>query len=161
MKKLFLVTLISALFTVAAVAAPKTLVIDLGDSEVKTIEIVKNPYGVNYQNKTPAVFTKYFKNNMPVPGDTIEVHYNFTSDVNIPGLVMAVIDNSPEANYWLEISKEYKTLVNIKAGVPNKGVLVYKVVAKPVSEVTVEFLYDDKIDSKLTLQKAGVTTGKK
>lgn len=161
MKKLFLITLLSTLLTAAVFAAPKTLVIDLGDSNIKTIEITKNPYGVNYQNVAPAVFTNYFKNSLPVPGDTVEVHYKFTSDVDIPGLTVALVDNSEKANYWLEISKEYKTLSNIKAEVVNEGVLVYKVVAKPLVDVTVQFLYDDKIESKLTLQKAGVKTGKK
>ena len=161
MKKLFLVTLIAALFKAAAFAAPKTLVIDLGDSNIKTIEIVKNPYGSNYQNKAPAVFTKFFKDNMPAPGDTVEVHYKFTSDVDIPGLTVAVIDNSEKANYWLEISNQYQTISGIKAGEVVQGVFVYEVKAKPVVDVTVQFLYDDKIDSKLTLQKAGVKTGKK
>ncbi len=121
--------MLSTLLTAAVLKAPKTLVIDLGDSNIKTIEIVKNPYGSNYQNKAPAVFTKFYKDNMPAPGDTVEVHYKFTSDVDIPGLTVAVIDNSEKA--------------------------------KPVVDVTVQFLYDDKIDSKLTLQKAGVKTGKK
>ena len=141
MKKVFLITLISTLLAAAVFAEPKNLVIDLGDSNVKTIEIKKNPYGENYQNVAPAVFTNYFKNNMPAPGDTVEVHYKFTSDVDIPGLTIAVIDNSPKANYWLEISKDYMTLSDIKAGVVNEGVLVYKVVAKPLVEVTVQFLY--------------------
>lgn len=161
MKKLFLITLISALLTAAVFAEPKTLVIDLGDSNVKTIEIKKNPYGENYQNVAPAVFTGFFKKDMPAPGDTVEVHYKFTSDVDIPGLTVALIDNSEKAKYWLEISKDYMTLSDIKAGVVNEGVLVYKVVAKPLAEVTVQFLYNDKIDSKLKLQKAGVKTGKK
>ena len=153
--------MISAVLTAAVFAEPKTLVIDLGDSNVKTIEITKNPYGTNYQNVAPAVFTNYFKNSMPAPGDTIELHYKFTSDVDIPGLTVAVIDNSPKANYWLEISGDYQTISGIKAGEVVEGVFVYKVKAKPVVEVTVQFLYDDQIDSKLTLQKAGVKTGKK
>ena len=56
MKKLFLVTLISAVLTAAVFAEPKTYVIDLGDSNIKTIEVKKNPYGDNYQNVAPAVF---------------------------------------------------------------------------------------------------------
>lgn len=161
MKKLFLVTLISAVLTAAVFAEPKTYVIDLGDSNIKTIEVKKNPYGDNYQNVAPAVFTNFFKNSMPVPGDTIEVHYKFTSDVDIPGLTLAVIDNSPKANYWLEISSQYQTISDITAGEVVEGVFVYKVNAKPLVDVTVQFLYNDKIDSKLKLQKAGVKTGKK
>ena len=161
MKKLFLVTLISALLTAAVFAEPKTYVIDLGDSDIKTIEVTKNPYGTNYQNVAPAVFTKYFKNSMPVSGDTIEVHYKLTSDVDLPALTLAVIDNSQKANYWLEISSQYQTITGIKAGEVAQGVFVYKVKAKPIVDVTVQFLYDDKIDSKLSLQKVGVKTGKK
>ena len=54
MKKLFLITLISAVLTAAVFAEPKTYAIDLGDSNIKKIEIVKNPYGVNHQCKALA-----------------------------------------------------------------------------------------------------------
>lgn len=161
MKKLFLITLISAVLTAAVFAEPKTYAIDLGDSNIKKIEIVKNPYGVNHQCKAPAVFTNFFKNDIPSPGDTIELHYKFKSNVDIPGLVMAIIDNSEKANYWLPISNQYETIANITAGTVYEGVLIYKVVAKPVVDITVQLMYDDEINSIITLQKAGVKTGRK
>ncbi len=162
MKKIFLAVLLTAFAVVAVSAQSKTYVIDLGDSTSgKTISIVKNPYGPNYQNSNPATFTKYFAGDMPSPGDIIEVHYKFTSNVDLPALTMAVIDNSESAKWWLAISDQYESIENIKAGEVVEGVIVYKVVAKPVAAVTVQMMYDDKIVSKITLQKAGFKTGKK
>lgn len=162
MKKFILSVLITAMTAVAAFAQGKTYVIDLGDSETgKTVSIVKNQYAPNYQNEVPPTFTKFFAGSMPLPGDTIEVHYKFTANVDIPCLIMAVIDNSEAAKYWLEISKQYEPISNIKAGQVVEGVIVYKVVAKPIQAVTVQMLYDSEIVSKITLQKAGVKTGRK
>ncbi len=162
MKKIFLAVLLTAFAAVAVSAQSKTYVIDLGDSTSrKTISIVKNQYVPNYQNSIPATFTIYFAGDMPSPGDIIEVHYKFTSNVDLPALTMAVIDNSESAKWWLAISDQYESIENIKAGEVVEGVIVYKVVAKPVAAVTVQMMYDDKIVSKITLQKAGVKTGRK
>lgn len=157
MKKIFMVAL--AALTLCGSIFAKTFVIDLGDSKNgSTISIVKNPYAPNYQCELPADFTAFFAGNMPQPGDKIEVHYNFTSNVDIEWLNIVVIDNSEAAKYWLEIS-DYKGISNIKAGAPNVGVIEYKVVKKPIKNLTVMFSYDKALNAKLTLAKAGAKTG--
>lgn len=160
MKKFILAALAGALLMGSLFA--DTYVIDLGDTtNGKVVSIVKNQYAPNYQNTNPPTFTKYFAGKLPQPGDIVEVHYKFTSNVDLPTLTMAVIDNSAAAKYWLEISKQYETVKGIKAGEPFEGSLVFKVVQTPKVEVTVQMIYDDKINSKITLQKAGVKTEKK
>ena len=98
---------------------------------------------------------------MPAIGDTIEVFYKFKSNVDIPSLTIVVVDNSQAANWWLAISDRYESIRNIKAGALIEGSIKYKVVAKPVSAVTVQLLYNDRIDSLITLEKAGYKTGRK
>ena len=160
MKKLILAALAGALLMGSLFA--ETFVIDLGDTtNGKVVTIGKNPYGKNYQNTNPPTFTKYFAGNLPKPGDTIEVHFKLTSSKDLPALVMAVIDNSPAAKYWLPISDQYEPVRGIKAKEPFEGSLTFKVVAQPKVEVTVQLMYDDRIDSKITLEKAGFKTGKK
>ncbi|MBO7123877.1 MAG: hypothetical protein J6V90_11440 [Treponema sp.] len=162
MKKLFLMAFVAVLALASLSAEGKNYVIDLGDTtNGKVVSIGKNQYGPNYQNTNPPTFTKFFSGNMPTPGDTIEVHFKFVSNVDLPSLTMAVIDNSESAKYWLAISNQYESVSDIKANVPFEGVLTYKVVAKPVSAVTVQLMYDDPIRSKITLQKAGFKTGLK
>ena len=41
-----------------------------------------------------------------------------------------------------------------------EGELLYKVVAEPKKDVTVQLMYDDAIDSKITLTKTAFKTGK-
>jgi hypothetical protein len=162
MKKLFLMVAVSALFLGSLFADAKTYVIDLGDtSNGKVVKISKNQYGPNYQNENPPVFTNFFVKDMPNPGDTIEVHYKLTSNVDLPYLAMMVIDNSQAAKWWTPISDQQEKIKDIKAGTKLEGVLTYKVVATPVAAVSVQLMYDDKINSKITLEKAGVKTGRK
>ena len=162
MKKLFLVAAISALFLGSLFADGKTYLIDLGDTENgKLVKISKNQYGSNYQNENPPIFTKSFGKDLPEPGDTIEVFYKFTSNVDLPYLAMMVIDNSQAAKWWTPIAEEQEQVKEIQAGKVYEGSLKYKVVAKPIAAVSVQMMYDDKINSKITLQKAGVKTGRK
>lgn len=162
MKKLFLMVVVSALVLGSVFAEAKSFVIDLGDtSNGKVVKISKNQYGPNYQNENPPIFTSFFTKEMPNPGDTIEVHYKFTSNVDLPYLAMMVIDNSQAAKWWTPISDQQEQIKNIKAGTKVEGVLTYKVVATPVAAVSVQLMYDDKINSKITLEKAGFKTGRK
>ena len=162
MKKIFLVTAFFALFAGSVFAQGRNFVIDLGDTtNGKTVKIVKNPYGTNYQNENPPTFTSFFTGNLPAIGDTIEVFYKFKSNVDIPALTIDVVDNSQAANWWLAISDRYESIRGIKAGALVEGSIKYKVVAKPVSAVTVQLLYNDRIDSLITLEKAGYKTGRK
>lgn len=162
MKKVFLVAAIFAMFVGSVFADGKTYLIDLADTtNGKTVQIVKNQYGSNYQNENPPIFTNFFTKDMPNPGDTIEVHYKLTSNVDLPYLAMMVIDNSQAAKWWTPISDQQEQIKNIKAGTKVEGVLTYKVVAKPVAAVSVQLMYDDKINSNITLEKSGVKTGRK
>ncbi|MBP5402717.1 MAG: hypothetical protein J6Y36_06120 [Treponema sp.] len=162
MKKFAIAALLTAFAAVAVFAQSKTYVIDLGDSTTgKTVSIVKNQYGPNHQNAVPPTFTKFFEADMPKPGDIVEVHYKLTSNKDLPALTFALIDNSESAKWWLEISNQYETIDPIKADQVVEGVIKFKVIATPVAAVTVQLMYDDKIVSKITLQKAGVKTGKK
>ncbi len=162
MKKLFLMVAVSALFLGSIFAEGKTYLIDLADtSNGKTVKISKNQYGSNYQNENPPIFTNFFAKDMPNPGDTIEVHYKFTSNVDLPYLAMMVIDNSQAAKWWTPISDQQEQIKDIKAKQVYEGSLKYKVVAKPVAAVSVQLMYDDKINSKITLEKSGVKTGRK
>lgn len=160
MKRFILAALVGAMFLGSLCA--ETYVIDLADTtNGKTVTIGKNPYGKNYQNTNPPTFTKYFAGSLPKPGDTIEVHFKLTSNKDLPALVMAVIDNSPAAKYWLQISNQYEAVKNIKANEMIEGEFLYKVVAEPKKDVTVQLMYDDAIDSKITLTKTAFKTGKK
>lgn len=162
MKKFALAAFASVLLLGSLFAEGKTYVIDLGDTtNGKVVSIGKNQYGSNYQNTNPPTFTKFFSGNMPTPGDTIEVHFKFVSNVDLPTLQMMIIDNSESAKWWTPISNENQAVEGIKANVPFEGVLTYKVAAKPVSAVSVQLMYDDPIRSKITLQKAGFKTGLK
>ena len=162
MKKIIIAALLTAFAACGVFAQAKTYVIDLGDSVTgKTVSIVKNQYGPNHQNATPPTFTKFFAGDMPKPGDVVEVHYKLTSNKDLPALTFALIDNSESAKWWLEISNQYEVIETIKADQVVEGVIVFKVVASPIAAVTVQMMYDDKIVSKITLQKAGVKTGKK
>ena len=161
MKKLILTAAIFAL-ALAAVFAEKTYIIDLADTtNGKVVTIGKNQYGPNYQNTNPPIFTSFFKGNFPQPGDKIEVHFKLTSNVDLPTLQMMVIDNSEAAKWWTPISDENQAVTDIKAKTPFEGTLTYTVVNKPVSAVSVQLMYDDKINSKITLEKTGFKTGLK
>lgn len=159
MKKIVLAAVIFAL-ALGAVFAEKTYIIDLADTtNGKVVSIGKNQYGPNYQNTNPPTFTKYFAGKLPQPGDLVEVHFKFTSNVDLPTLQMMVIDNSEAAKWWTPISTENQAVEDIKANVPFEGVLKFKVVNKPVSAVSVQLMYDDPIRSKITLQKSDAKTG--
>lgn len=161
MKKLFLMVAVSALF-LGSLFAEKNYVIDLGDtSNGKVVKIVKNPYGSNYQNENPPIFTSFFTKDLPEPGDTVEIFYKFTSNVDLPYLAMMLIDNSQAAKWWTAISDQQEQVKDIKAKQVYEGSFKYKVVAKPVAAVSVQLMYDDKINSTIKLEKAGVKTGKK
>ncbi len=161
MKKLSVLIVAMMMLVGSLFAESKTYTIDLGDSSLKTIEIAKNPYGTNYQCKAPAVFTKFFKGDMPAPGDKIEVHYNLKSDKDLSSLILAIVDNSEKANYWLPLANQYEPINNLTAGTFVEGVIVFNVETAPVKDITVQFMYDETINSKITLQKAGVKTGRK
>ncbi len=162
MKKNFAMAIFALLLIGSAFSQGKKYVIDLADTtNGKEVAIGKNPYGDNFQNVNPPTFTKFFAGKLPQPGDIVEVHFKFTSNVDIPALTMAVIDNSAAAKYWLAISNQYETVLDIMAGVPFEGVLEFKVENKPISDITVQMMYNDEIKSKIILQKSGVKTGVK
>jgi len=159
MKKSLIIAFISFLLTASAFAEGKRYIIDLADTtNGQLVTIKKNPYSTNFQNVNPPTFTKFFEKRLPRPGDIVEVHYKLKSSADIPALTMAIVDNSPAAKYWLNISNQYESVNDIVAGVSVEGVLKYRVVAQAISEVTVQLMYDDEINSIITIQRAGVRT---
>lgn len=154
--------LVALAVATTAFAQAKTYVIDLGDTtNGTTVSIGKNPYGTNYQNVNPPMFTKFFKGDLPQVGDIVEVHYKFSSNVDIPYLQIGLIDPSEAAKWWTELGDDYAKIENIPANTEMEGVIVFKIVKKPVQAISVQFMYDDKINSKLTIKKAGFKTGRK
>lgn len=162
MKKFLMTALVALAVVTSAFAQAKTYVIDLADTtNGPTVMIGKNPYGPNYQNSNPPTFNKYFSKDWPQPGDIVEVHYKFTSNVDIPGLAFMLIDPTEAAKWWTQLSDQTEVVENIKAGQVVEGVMVFKVSTKPVAGLSVQLMYDDKINSKIKLEKTGVKTGRK
>lgn len=162
MKKILMTALIALAVSVTAFAQSKTYVIDLADTtNGGTVSIGKNPYGPNYQNTNPPTFNKYFSKDWPQPGDVIEVHYKFTSSADLEGLCFMIIDPTEAAKYWLPISDQQEVVENIKAGQTCEGVLVFKVTKKPIAGLSVQLMYDQKVNCKIKLEKTGVKTGRK
>lgn len=162
MKKFLMTALVALAVVTSAFAQAKTYVIDLADTtNGTTVSISKNPYGPNYQNSNPPTFNKYFSKDWPQPGDIVEVHYKFTSNVDIPGLAFMLIDPTEAAKWWTQLSDQTEVVENIKAGQVVEGVMVFKVTTAPIAGLSVQLMYDDKINSKIKLEKTGVKTGRK
>lgn len=162
MKKFLMTALVALAVVTSAFAQAKTYVIDLADTtNGLTVIIGKNPYGPNYQNSNPPTFNKYFSKDWPQPGDIVEVHYKFTSNTDIPGLKLMLIDPTEAAKYWTQLSNQQEVIEDIKAGQTYEGVLVFKVTTAPIAGLSVQLMYDDTINSKIKLEKTGVKTGRK
>lgn len=168
MKKLLMATTMLAALAVSAfaVAHPRTYVIEMADAGT-TVDVAYNSYGPNYQ-ATPD-FTKFLKADKPQKGDTLEVHFKFKSNIDLPVLFAGAVDTSPQANYWTQLTGADYFLVgeDIKA-----GTIVDKVIKMPVEvgakgKVTICLQYDNKDDTehkkvnkaaKLTFTKTVKTT---
>ncbi len=178
MKKI-IVSAVAALAFVGSVFAahPMTYVLDLAENENgKNIECPKNNYAENYQSNPLPSFKTQLKGDLPKAGDTIELHYKLTSNVDLPVISINVIDASAKANYWTVITGENTEdlpplLTDVKAGETYEGVWSYVLKKDALGDVSVCLMYDDPaligkgygkagVPSKITLETTGVTTTK-
>lgn len=167
MKKLVMATAMLAAMaaSVFAVAHPRTYKLDLADSGA-TCSIAFNSYGPNYQG-TPD-FTKFMKADKPMKGDTFEVHLKFKSNIDLPLLLVSVVDTSPQANYWTLLT-ENQQIEGIKANQVVDKVLTFPAIAACKGQVKLCLQYDNadqdtaafplvKKGAKLTTMKTVGTT---
>lgn len=178
MKKI-IASAVAALAFVGSVFAahPMTYVLDLAESENgKTIECPKNQYGDNYQSNPCPSFKTQLKGDWPKAGDTIELHYKLTSNVDLPVISINITDTSAKANYWTNLTGENNEdlpplLTDVKAGQTYEGVWTYVLKKDALGDVSVPLMYDDPAltkkgygkagtASKITLETTGVTTTK-
>lgn len=90
--------------TTPAVPHPRTYVVDLADStEGKKVALAFNQYGPNYQSTPNLSFTSFIKADKPQAGDTVILNYKFTSDIDLPVILLGLVDGSAKANYWLNL----------------------------------------------------------
>lgn len=83
---------------------PRAYVVDLADStEGRTVALNYNEYGPNYQSSPNLKFTKFIKADKPQAGDTVTIHWSFTSDKDLPVILLGLVDGSPKANYWTNL----------------------------------------------------------
>lgn len=170
MKKLFMATAMLAAMAASAfaVAHPRTYVLDMADAGT-TCDIAYNSYGPNYQASPD--FTKFLKHDKPTKGDTLEVHFKFKSNIDLPVLLANIVDNSPQANYWMTLAGDEYVVVaeNIKAGQIVDKTIKFPIVTDAKAKVTVTLQYDNKDQdtkkypkvnkaSKLTFMKTVATT---
>lgn len=185
MKKIVMAVCMLALAATALSAAPKkkkgakdtaglnhpyTYVIDLAEAEEgSTLKFYANE---DYY-KADRTFNKIMSGDMPQKGDTIEIHFKGVSDVDLPGLMFCLTDDSPAANYWTNLisQKECDRPVfgEIKAGVPFEGTATYVFTTKVRKNFKVFAFYDHggaksagwaKVGKKATIkfEKTGVKT---
>ncbi len=151
--------------TTPSVPHPRTYTLDLIDSGAK-FSFLPNQYGEkgrsDYQNN--ADFTSFIKADKPQAGDTIEVYYKATSDVDLDFVMCNLVDTSPAANYWTVLNadadKDQGFGVDVKAGVPFEGHFTY-VIDKPVKgKLTLQLAYGSQNGkaANLTFERVAETT---
>lgn len=162
MKKIIVGAIAAFTLLSATVAAhPMTYVIDLAENENgKTVAIPKNQWADNYQSTPNLSFTKQLKPDLPKAGDTIEVHYKFTSDVDLSVLTINVTDTSAQANYWLNLTgKDTQDLPplakDIKAGQTVEGVWSVVLEKDCLAKIECPLMYDDPNLVKMGYAKNG------
>ena len=79
------------------------------------LEFTENVYdgGANYQLVTASILPATYK---AVAGDTVKIHFEGVSDIDIPSLKMNLVDNTAAAGYWLTLGNETVVGENIVAG---------------------------------------------
>lgn len=159
MKKFLMMALVA--LTVCGSMFAKTYVIDIADSvNGTTLPLQKDQYADDHKVIPPIDVTKYFAGTKFVPGDEIEIYYNFVSEKDIPKLIVMVIDNHEKAKWWTEIAGDYdQGISGIKAGAPTKGSIKLKVTKSNQYNVTVQFMCKSNVTCKLKASPSGVKTG--
>ena len=116
--------------TKAAPSGPMTYVLDFADSKTgkKTTFESNNGYYQSTKKDSPD-FSEYIIGRLPKKGDTVELHFKGVSDIDLPGIMGCVMDDSPKANYWLNVisQKDCDTPIfgPIKAGEVFEGTYTF------------------------------------
>lgn len=163
MKKLLAVAM--AAMTLVSASFAKTIVLDMAESAQGPVaQIEKNQYADNYQctSLTQADFSKQLKGGLPEVGDIVQIHYKFTSDVDLDTVDFYLVDTSAAASYWtLLFAEDNKVSVpGVVKGQVYEGVAEFEVTTAAKSKVMCVIQYDQLQKSKITFQKTGVQTTK-
>ncbi|MBR1638613.1 MAG: hypothetical protein IJ688_04420 [Treponema sp.] len=122
---------------------PKVYQLDLSDSDLGTdvrMEWNDADWAKSYRNMIS--FRNLIKGDIPEKGDYIVFSYNMTASVDIPQLVLQVVDSSRK-NTWNSVyNPDYFTLMDLKAGEAVQGKLFVKVSENPLYDVCIQFIYD-------------------
>lgn len=97
-------------------------------------------------------FREYIRGDLPKAGDYVIFHYNITSNVDLPRLVMQIADSTKES-YDPDVVDNCMNEIYVKAGTPVKGKIVCKVLKTPKYSVDIKMYYDD--SNTLPAQKVG------
>ena len=113
--------------------------------EGKTQAFPYNQYGPN-QQATPT-FTHLIKTKKPKKGDTVEIYFKGTSNIDLPYIAVDLVDNSAAANYWTVLTpKDQEAQLcakDIKAGTPFEGHITYTLDKDVKSALVFCMRYDD------------------
>ena len=144
MKKLL--AAISMVAVLATAVFAETFTFDVSAAKEGTTQAFPyNQYGPNYQ-ATPT-FTHRIKGKKPVKGDTVEIYFKGTSNIDLPYIAVDLVDNSAQANYWTIITPEAEraqvAVTDIKAGVPFEAHLTYTIETDVKGALVFCMRYDD------------------
>ncbi len=149
-----------------AMPHPRSYEVDPIDS-LNSLELTYNQYGPNYQAFVPDLW-KLLKADKPQAGDTVTIKMKVTSNIDLPALTYFLIDNSPAANYWTNISED-KVILDMKAGVPVEVTETFTLTTSTLGGFQIIFAYDGKDhgqdayakvgkSAKLSFERLGKTT---
>ncbi|MCR4578770.1 MAG: hypothetical protein K5681_00330 [Treponema sp.] len=130
-----------------APSGPMTYVLDLGESKAgkKTTFEKNNDYYQSTKKDSPD-FSEYIVGRLPKKGDTVELHFKGVSDIDLPGLMVCVMDDSPKANYWLNVisQKDCDTPIfgPIKAGEVFEGTYTFNLITNVRKNLRVMFFFN-------------------
>jgi len=141
---------------VPTIPHPRSYVVDLADStEGTTVELAFNQYGPNYQSTPNLKFTKFIKADKPQAGDTVVINYKFTCDIDLPVLLLGLVDGSAKANYWTNLLNPSVFVIaeDVKAGEVIEGSKEVVLSANVLGDFQVYIQYDSDDSSKMGYPK--------
>ena len=87
-----------------APSGPMTYVLDFADSTAGKKTTFENNNGIWQSTmKDSPNFSSFITGRLPKKGDTVELHFKGVSDIDLPGLMGVVMDDSAKANYWANV----------------------------------------------------------
>lgn len=97
---------------------PRSYVLDPADGAAE-VELKFNDWGSGSNYQAYFDMWSYFKVDKPQAGDTVNFKAKVTSDKDIPGVVVFLVDTSAAAGYWSVVTDDYY-IMDMKAGVPSE-----------------------------------------